>query len=270
LCCNLTLDYDRDHKTLTDEQFQQLTPEDQARELIFQLRDQNGRQWCQPGYCNIFNVSPFPDQNDSPAHKLVELGADAIPALIESVEDPELSRCVEFWRDFTYSHQVLTVGHCCVAILEEMSGQQFFQQGQNNPVALPGTKQKIEKWWKATGRDGYHASLFKLAEIACADSAQAARQLARVKPEAAVDAISKAIPRCHNSQVRYDLMSVAVGIKSPESTLLLTAIRNSPDTDLTSWWQAASELSDRGEPNRLDDMIAEWRRLYPSAKKPSQ
>ena len=257
---------DREHKTLTDEQFQQLTPDNQARELIFQIRDQNGRQYMQPGYCNIFDVGLFPDRGDSPAHKPREMGVDAIPALIESVEDPELSRCVEYWRDFTYSHHVLTVGHCSVAILEEISGQRFFNRQYNNPVASPGTKQTIEEWWKATGRDGYHASLFKLAEIAGSDSAQAARQLARVTPEAAVDAISKAIPRCHNSGVRYDLVNIAAGIKSPESTLLLATIKNSPDTDLSSWWQAISELWDRGEPNILDDIIVEWRRLHPSAQ----
>lgn len=255
---------DREHKTLTDEQFQQLTPDNQARELIFQLRDQNGHQRSDPGKCNIFDVGFLPDKNDSPAHKLLEMGADAIPALIESVDDPELSRCVECWRSFTYSHHVLTVGHCSVAILEEMSGQRFFDQ--TYPIAISVTKQKIEEWWKATGRDGYHASLFRLAEIASRDSAQAARQLARATPEAAIDAISKAIPRCHNSRVRYDLVNVAVGIKSQESTLLLAAIKNSPDTDLSSCWQAISELWDRGEPNILDDIIAEWRRLHPSAQ----
>jgi hypothetical protein len=257
---------DREHKTLTDEQFQQLTPDNQARELIFQLRDQNGHQRSDPGNCNIFDVGFFTDNDTSPAHRLREMGVDAIPALIESVEDPELSRCVECWRSFTYSHNVLTVGHCCVAILEEMSGQRFFDRKYNHPISLPGTKRKIEEWWKATGRDGYHASLFKLTEIASGDSAQAARQLARVTPEAAVDAISKAMPRCHNSRVRYDLVNVAASIKSPESTLLLVAIKNSPVTDLSSWWQAISELWDRGEPNILDDIIAEWRRLHPAAQ----
>ena len=35
--------------------FDALPVDQRVHELIFQLRDQNGRQWSQPGWCDIFN-----------------------------------------------------------------------------------------------------------------------------------------------------------------------------------------------------------------------
>lgn len=47
---------DREHAA-TSQPFERLSKQQQVAELIFQLRDQNGHQWMQPGECDIFMCS---------------------------------------------------------------------------------------------------------------------------------------------------------------------------------------------------------------------
>jgi hypothetical protein len=72
----------------------QLPVEQQVRELIFQLRDQTGRQLMNPGRCNIFAERPW--GTNTPAHQLARLGYAAVPQLIAALEDQTPSRAVGF------------------------------------------------------------------------------------------------------------------------------------------------------------------------------
>src|SRR5436190_12900620 len=92
--------------------FDQMTPAEQVAELIFQLRDQNGAQQGQPGWCDIFANDDEKGKNPSPALRLVNMGYAAVPALIEVLGSETYSRSVGFHRDFHFSHTVLTVGDC--------------------------------------------------------------------------------------------------------------------------------------------------------------
>ena len=78
-----------------------------AADLVFQLRDQNGQQWSQPGRCDVFLD---PREETSPAHQLVKLGFDAVPALIDALGDRRFTRSVGYHRNFYFSHYVLSVG----------------------------------------------------------------------------------------------------------------------------------------------------------------
>jgi hypothetical protein len=106
-----------------------MTLEQRVAELIFQLRDQNGHQFSQPGSCDIF-MDPrdgglFGATNEgkpgSPASQLVAIGKPALSQLIDSVDDDRFTRCVEFHRSFYFSHRVIRVGECCVAIMHRIS-----------------------------------------------------------------------------------------------------------------------------------------------------
>ena len=54
-------------------EFDKLPKKEQIAELIFQLRDQNGQQWSQPGACDIFLDLRG---EASPASRLVAMGYD--------------------------------------------------------------------------------------------------------------------------------------------------------------------------------------------------
>ncbi len=142
---------DKEHQPLTQEQIAKLPVEDQIREWIFQLRDQKGVQWGQPGWCDIF-AEQGTATGDSPAHQLVQIGHPAVPQLIEALEDERFSRSVGYHRDFHFSHHILTVGDCAQQILNRIAKRSFYDpattssyMASDNQVAQ--TRSKAEKWW---------------------------------------------------------------------------------------------------------------------------
>jgi len=120
--------------------FDQLTRKEQIAELVFQLRDQPGEQISQQGSCDIFMTfsgvfKTSSGGNETPAHRLVEMGYDAVPQLVEVIEDKRFSRAVGFHRSFYFSHEVLRVGECAQTILEKIAGMSF-----NKPVFAKDSK----------------------------------------------------------------------------------------------------------------------------------
>src|SRR5215471_18539331 len=117
--------------------------------------NQNGRQTCQPGSCRV-----FADERgeQSPAHQLVRLGFDAVPQLIDALEDERFTRSVGFYRDYCFSHHVLRVGDCALEILEQIAGRTFWQGTYTNAAMVKDgqaaqTKQLVLAWWNELQRD---------------------------------------------------------------------------------------------------------------------
>jgi hypothetical protein len=67
-----------------------LSVDDQVRELIYRLRDQNGHQMIYPGRCDI--CCEWGGTTNSPVHQLVRLGYPAVPWLIGILESDTLAR----------------------------------------------------------------------------------------------------------------------------------------------------------------------------------
>lgn len=119
---------------LTRMSTEELPPKSKPIErLIFQLRDQDGAQLGQPGSCDILFADRLNDairesapelanKNEaSPARKLIDIGYDAVPLLIDHVDDDTLTRSVRYWRSFRFSHCVLRVSDCVKTILREIA-----------------------------------------------------------------------------------------------------------------------------------------------------
>src|SRR5262249_32673969 len=130
-------------------------------DLIFHLREQNGRQWSQPGSCDIFLVVGAGGQmvGDSPAHQLVDIGYNAVPQLIEALEDKRLTRSVGFHRDFYFSHHVLRVGDCSLAVLERIACRSFWEGKYTNAAMIKDgeekeTRKRVQAWWDEFQRKG--------------------------------------------------------------------------------------------------------------------
>ena len=121
-------------RILTRMSAEQMPPQSKPIErLIFLLRDQHGAQIMQPGSCDIL----FADRlnmaiheaapelagkyDPSPAQKLINTGFDAIPLLIDHVDDDTLTRSVGYHRSFYFSHHVLRVSDCVKTILHEIA-----------------------------------------------------------------------------------------------------------------------------------------------------
>ncbi|MEZ4448459.1 MAG: hypothetical protein R3B09_03190 [Nannocystaceae bacterium] len=118
--------------------------------LVHLLREQNGRQWSQPGACDPLRVDP---SIRNPAAELIAIGRPAIPALIDHVVDETLTRSVGFHRDFYFSHQVLSVGEVALVILEGVAGRRFTggeaAAGQQDDARMRAIQAEARAWWSS-------------------------------------------------------------------------------------------------------------------------
>jgi hypothetical protein len=90
-------------------------------DLVFRLRDQNGWQVASLTGLNIFHD---PRRDQSPAHQLLARGVEAVPILINAVDDRRFTRSVAHGR-FDFDPHVLRVGDCAQDILIEMNLRAF-------------------------------------------------------------------------------------------------------------------------------------------------
>ncbi len=109
------------HPVLTKEQIGALPTAEQAKEWIFQLRDEYAVQTDESGSVHFLRPS---NHRDSPAHQLQVLGEAAVPALTAALDDQRLTRSVHYGRDwdFVFSYEVLRVGDAAHQILREIHG----------------------------------------------------------------------------------------------------------------------------------------------------
>ena len=118
--------------------------DERLKQLVYDLRDLNMLQFHQPnrglriigpGSLRLDDMSDNRNSSPDAAKQLLDIGYDAIPTLIDHIDDDTLTRSVDYWRNFTYSHRVLTVGECCGQIIDAIlpTGQQF--DFSSDPVA---------------------------------------------------------------------------------------------------------------------------------------
>jgi len=125
---------DEAHSRKTTKSLEVMTPRERVAELIYQLRDQNGIQIAQPGSCDIFGdprdggmMHQKVPGKGSPATQLIDMGEVALEQLIDAVDDNSFTRCVEYHRNFYFSHHVIRVGECCQTIIDRIqpTGRRF-------------------------------------------------------------------------------------------------------------------------------------------------
>ncbi len=239
-------------------------PDAVIAELIFKLRDQNGHQWSQPGWCDIFND---PREEESPAHRLVEIGYPAVPRLIEALSDGTFTRSVGYWRDFTFSHYVLRVGDCAAAILSRISGKDFYvprstsgamwKDGEADSVKLA-----VLEWWKEIETKGEEESLVAGVAVGDRDSMGQARKLIKHYPDRALGALTAGLSRADDAWVRTDLVGLLADLPGDAPALLsFLQIEMEHGPFLSSRVAAARGLLGRGKPEALPALIEEFRLL---------
>ncbi|MCU0724252.1 MAG: HEAT repeat domain-containing protein [Planctomycetes bacterium] len=143
---------DAAHRGLSAEELAALPVAGRVRELVFRLRDQHGGQFMQPGSPSIYCFDDAEDAR-SPARALETLGFDAVPALIEALDDERFTRTVGFWRNFCFSHYVVRVGDAAREILEDVTGQRFWHTKYTAGSMIKdgegkATKEKYRAWWR--------------------------------------------------------------------------------------------------------------------------
>jgi hypothetical protein len=161
------LDVDRDSKHAVIES------------LIMDLQDQQGGQFSAPGLPSVFVSEDGRVTEGSPAKRILDIGAYAIPQLIDGLSDARPTRVIGYWRPFTYSHYVLRVGDACREILERMTERAFFLPPGGRATMFPepgpiALQSHYRTWWTESS-----ALLPALRGIAFADTEVRRLQLIR-------------------------------------------------------------------------------------------
>ena len=235
---------------------EQLSTNDRIRELIYELRDENGHQFFQPGESDVLIGS----SSNSAAHRLVSIGYPAVPQLIAALDDPTLSRSVGFGRDFVYSHTILTVGDCAVQILQGIAGRAFYTpKSTSSYLSADGDVNQVradaQAWWSAFQAKGEKQVLIEAVEAG--DGWQQLNRLWAGYPDAAPAAVMKGIGVAKDSWLRSSLVaSLDKSDTRPVNDFLDGLLSNSPSLDARA--AAATILNKRGRPAALAVMLRVW------------
>jgi hypothetical protein len=238
-----------------------LPVKERVAELIFDLRDQFGYQWSDPGHCDFFMRRE--EGEWAPADELVKIGYDAVPQLIEALEDTRFTRGVGHHRSFYFSHFVLRIGDCALAILERIAGQSFYSTRSTSGAMVKDgdakdVKKRVAAWWAEFGKKGEKQALI---DGALAGNAEQAQRLAEKFPKDAPEVLAKAVRAASQGWVRANLIHVAANaIKGDEVLPLLREELKGPQ--FTSRIAAASALERRGFAGEaVAAMVDEWDRF---------
>lgn len=242
--------------------YDEMSTEQQIADLIYQLREQNGLQFSQPGRCDIF-LDPRGEK--SPAHRLVKFGYDAVPQLIKALEDRRFTWSVGYARDFFFSHYVLRVGDCALEILEVIAARQFYDHcGYNYMTSddkdIRSTQKKVKAWWKELQKKGEKQLLIDATEKGDEASPWQAKRLIERYPDVALEAVIKGAVRAKEHWPRVEMVEIAAQIKGDEPIAFLTEEMNNgpfPGSRVAAAWG----LHRKGRPEAVAAMIREWERM---------
>jgi hypothetical protein len=258
---------DQAHMALSASNFARLQIEEQARELIYQLRDQNGHQVMTPGRCDIFLSWSSP--TNTAAHQLVRLGYPAVPQLIAVLDSETLTRSLGPIRFTDDPDFVLTVGDCAEAILQRITGKSFFV-GRSGGDYLSNTymsaarkgssvRKTAEAWWSNFQKKGEKQALVDAVATGGHDAPAQAELLAHRYPDVATAALVEGAKAATNGFVRASLVHQIGKMGDPSGLdFLRDELVHSPL--LESRIAAAFVLRTLDHETAIAAMIKEWLR----------
>ncbi|MBI4613616.1 MAG: hypothetical protein HY720_08410, partial [Planctomycetes bacterium] len=231
---------------------------ERAAELVFQLRNQTERPVATRNGCFILSNDPA---DTSPAARLVEMGLDAVPRLIEAIADERFTRAVSSVNRYG-DYRVLRVGDCATAILERIAGRTFHPWVQlGDSIHADGvvgeTRARAETWWARVQSEGERALLVEATRAGDEWSVYNARRLLARYPDVALDAMSEGVRAAGGSGAGRELVRLAGSIEGDAPVEFLLAELS----DAEHPWcriEAARALQSRERPEALAVMIREW------------
>lgn len=257
---------DQAHTALSPADLARAPVEEQVRELIYQLRDQNGHQIMTPGRCDIF--FSWSSATNTAAHQLVRLGYPAVPQLIAVLDSDILTRslgAIRFTQDPDF---VLTVGDCAEAILQRITGKSFFggRSGRdylsNTYMSAagegPAARKAAEAWWADFQMKGEKQALVDAVASGGHDAPAQAELLTQRYPDVATAALVRGAKAATNGSVRAGLVDQIGKMGNPSSLDFLgDELVHSPL--LESRVAAAFALRTLEHETAVAAMIKEWR-----------
>jgi hypothetical protein len=117
-----------------------LTQREKITFQIHRLRDVQVDQFLQPGTCYVLNQ--WGTSKENAAIELNKLGKDAIPALLDLLDDRRPIRSVGYWRNFWPERTILRYQDAAIQILDELLPVAFYR-GSSTAAYLSNERPQV-------------------------------------------------------------------------------------------------------------------------------
>jgi hypothetical protein len=254
---------DATHRVPSEEEYARLAPVDQARELIFQLRDDSidaSDDWPRP--------LPFPVPPSNGAfRKLVALGLPAVPALLEARRLAYPTRSVSRTRSCATGAFFTTVQGFAERALCQIAGVDFdflVPRLEDQTWEQYGKQVHLleDDWWKTTQEQGDAAWLRARILAGSPGLEDCVEALTRRHPELVPEVLMQAIPSNGEFLLRERMIETLAAFDTTEVNAFL---RKEMDQELALSTRivAARVLRRHHRPEALAAMLAEFAALRP-------
>jgi hypothetical protein len=185
---------------------------------------------------------------------LVKFGFEAVPQLLEVVDDPSPSRCVWYSSRHGGGFRVFTIGDLARIVLQEIAGLVFYGE----PKEL---RQAWTAWWADASVKGEETALAERVVKGDATSCSVAARFLERYPHRVADvmtACKKAVNRAYKTQ----FVEIVATSRDPSvEPFLIERLTSGPYIEPRV--AAAQALLDRGDDRGVRHFIELWRRAEP-------
>ncbi len=231
----------------------------------------NVQRWC---VGKLFLSDRFTIHNrivegrQAPVTHLKRLGYEAVPALIEALEDTRFTRVAiqdrrwKTWHPFQF--RVVRVNELAHALLEHIAGRKFVETPRIEfdvnirrvDDTSPTPREIVEHWWKSAKKKGEAAVLIDGIRAGTSASVKQAERLALRFPKQALDPIRDAIAASKGPLRASALTRALAPIRTKEASALLRSLARKGDA--APRLAAAETLLARDDVSGLNAILPDW------------
>ncbi|MCC6740220.1 MAG: hypothetical protein IT452_14335 [Planctomycetia bacterium] len=153
---------DEGFREVSEEDLGKLPAAERAAYWVHLLREVDSEQWSDPGSVSVLGWGTWRDEGKKekpwPPAELVALRFDAIPALIEHLDDTSPTRAMGWWRSFAAnSYYLLTMADACEEIFESVTGVNLYESRSTSGTMTrdgraAAAKKAAREWWEEARR----------------------------------------------------------------------------------------------------------------------
>jgi len=218
------------HPTISADEISRLEPADQAREWVFQLRNDNTQMadmWPRPW--------PFdPSPGNGATEKLKALGLAAVPALLAALDDDRPTRSVFRNQRFGGGAMIQTVHENAAPIVNDIAGVNFFWLVHNvgmikEEERWAGMRALANDWWKTTQEKG-DIEWLRARVLAGKEGAEYCLEaISKRHPEALPGLVNVAIEKTKDPHARAAMVGMLKKVQTRDAIeLLMNELKHGP------------------------------------------
>jgi hypothetical protein len=246
---------------------EEMSLEEQIAEYIYQLRTLAAKDWVINSSYQIMVSGSAGKEANTPVHRLAEFGYEAVPQLIEALDDRRFTRSLEMVNLQLGAREILPsvmrVGDFAQKILEHTTGRAFgLPRAPDGKLLNVMGRQRAEAWWTEFQSEDKKKALIEATGSGGEEGGKAARKLVEEYPHSALAAIEEGVRATTEPDVLSAYVEAAGSIPGGAPVDFLKSKLGSGN-GLYAQTRAAEALFARGKPEALPAMIEAWQNAQP-------